>query len=111
MEFFFGVLFVGLLVVFAYQQMTRASLIGISKRQVAALEKFARQKAPPDSARFPLKPGEVVVYEMDDARLAETRRGARVSYRQLDAFTFRFAPGFYYTAAGGKSVSLNQRTK
>ncbi len=105
MEFFFGALLIGLLVVFAYQQITRASLIGISKRQVAALEKFARQKGPPDSARFPLKPGEVVVYEMDDARLAETRRGARVSYRQLDAFTFRFAPGFYYTAAGGKSVS------
>lgn len=105
MEFFLGALFIGLLVVFASQQLTRASLIGVAKRQVAALDRFARQSAPLDSARFPLKPGEVVVYEMDDARLAETRRGTRVSYRHLDAFTFRFAPGFYYTAAGGKSVS------
>ncbi len=47
MEFFFGALLIGLLVVFAYQQITRASLIGISKRQVAALEKFDGVSASP----------------------------------------------------------------
>ena len=105
MEVLAGILVLGGLVVFAYQQLTRSSLIGTAKRQVAALDKFARQAGPGEDARFPLKPGEVVVYEMEEASLAETRRGPRVSYRQLDAFTFRFAPGFYYTTAGGKSVS------
>ena len=105
MEVLLGAIAIVLLLVFAHQQLTRSSLIGIAKRQVVALDKFARHAGPVEEARFPLKPGEVVVYEMKEATLAETRRGPRVSYRQLDAFTFRFAPGFYYTAAGGKSVS------
>ena len=105
MELLVGFLCFGGLVVLAYQQFTRAALIGVAKRQISALEKFSAQKGLGEDARFPLRTGEVVVYEMKDAQLAETRRGTRVSYRQLDAFTFRFAPGFYYTAAGGKSVS------
>ena len=105
MEFVVGAVSIGLLVVFAYQQFTRASLISVAKRQVAALDEFSRQTGQGEDARFPLKPGEVVVCEMAEATLAETRRGPRVSYRQLDAFTFRFAPGAYYTAAGGKSKS------
>lgn len=105
MEFFFGALLVVGLLALGYQQATRASLIGVANRQIKALEKFQRQSALKTVARFPLKPDEVVVYEMEEATLAETRRGPRYSRRQLDAFTFRFAPGFYYTAAGGKSVS------
>lgn len=88
-----------------YSRMRRNQFITYAKRQEAHLMKFVRQAPFDIDARFPLKQGEMVVWELENASLAETRRGPRVTQRQMDAFTFRFAPGFYYTAAGGKSVS------
>lgn len=90
---------------FGAQQLTRSRLIKIAESQVASLERFIRTTPYSDTPRFSLLRGEKVVYEVDGATLAEARRGARVTRRNTDAFTFRFAPGFYYTAAGGTSVS------
>lgn len=90
---------------FISQQWTRAQLIQIADGQVVALNRFAHSIPLETEPRFPLKPGESVVWELENARLAETRRGPRITNHSTNAFTFRFAPGFYYTAAGGKSVS------
>ena len=88
-----------------YSRMRRNQIIAYSEAQAMSLQRFI-DKAPFDiSPRFSLKPGEMIVYELKRATLAETRRGPRVTQRQTDAFTFRFAPGFYYTTAGGKAVS------
>ena len=88
-----------------YLRLRRNEFIRYARLQEKLLKKFV-DAAPFDiEPRFPLRRDEVIVWEIKNASLAETRRGPRVTRRQTDAFTFRFAPGFYYTAAGGKSVS------
>ena len=89
----------------AYSRYKRNQLITYAEKQQERLRRFVAQAPFDVDSRIALKQGEVVVYELKNARLAETRRGPRVTQRQTDAFTFRFAPGLYYTAAGGKSVS------
>ena len=89
----------------AYSRFKRNQLIAYAENQQKRFQRFI-DKAPFDvDSRIALKQGEVVVFVLKNARLAETRRGPRVTQRQTDAFTFRFAPGLYYTTAGGKSVS------
>jgi hypothetical protein len=107
-EFFTGFLIAGLVMVAlwaGYSRMRRNQMIAFAETQAGRLQRFI-DRAPFDAEpRFSLRQGEMVVYELSKASLAETRRGPRVSHRSANAFTFRFAPGFYYTAAGGKSVS------
>ena len=88
-----------------YLRLRRNEFIRYARLQERSLKKFIDKAPFHIDARFPLKNGEVIVWELKNASLAETRRGPRITKRQTDAFTFRFAPGFYYTAAGGKSVS------
>ena len=59
----------------------------------------------PNEAGFPLRHGEKYVITLKDQMLMETRRAPRVTTRKTDAFTVALAKGFYYTAAGGSSVS------
>ena len=59
----------------------------------------------PNEAGFPLRHGEKYVITLKDQMLMETRRAPRVTTRKTDAFTVALAKGFFYTAAGGSSVS------
>jgi hypothetical protein len=75
-----------------------------SERWIKHLRQLG-DEMPYEDSPFPLRHGERYVVTLKEQALVEARRGTRVSTRSTDAFTVALAKGFYYTAAGGRSVS------
>ena len=83
----------------------RAVARGRHKTWGARLRYLSENLPLPNEAGFSLRHGEKYVITLKDQLLMETRRAPRVTTRKTDAFTVALAKGFYYTAAGGSSVS------
>ena len=109
MDFFLGVVFwsavVGVVGAYVWHQNFRRQFIHLAEAQARRLDFLAKGLPLNRDTKFALRAGEAYVYHLDSVALIEARRGTRVTTRRTDAFTVALAKGFYYTAAGGKSVS------
>lgn len=109
MEFFLGAGIISLLIVAGWfslsKQWFRRSFVSFAKAQQDELLRLAEGMPLPSTAKFPLKPGEGFVYQLQNVSLVEPRRGTRSSSRTTHAATFALAKGLYYTVGSSRGVS------